>query len=56
MVVGNAFSKCKGSSAFSAREAFRSIKVEIWNKIPLMRFQIYLKTRPHLYVGLAAVY
>jgi hypothetical protein len=33
MTVGNAFPNRNDSSAFSAREAIGSIKVEIWNKI-----------------------
>jgi hypothetical protein len=56
MVIGNAFSNCNGSYAFSARVAVGSIKVVILNKEPLMRFQMSLKKGPHLRVSLAAVY
>jgi hypothetical protein len=34
MVMGNAFSNCNGSSAFSARVSVGSVKVEILNKEP----------------------
>jgi hypothetical protein len=33
MVVGNAFSNCNGSSAFSALIAFGPVKVEIWKNL-----------------------
>jgi hypothetical protein len=56
MTVGDAFSNCNGSSAFSARVAVDSIKVVFWNKEPLMSFQMSLKTGPHLCVDLAAAY
>jgi hypothetical protein len=42
MVVGNAFSNCNGNSPFSDLIAVGSIKVEIWNEEPLLRFQICL--------------
>jgi hypothetical protein len=42
MIVGNAFSNCNGSSAFYARVAVGSVKMEILNKEPLMRFQMCL--------------
>jgi hypothetical protein len=56
MVMGNAFCNCNGSSAFSYREAVSLIKVVIWNKEPLMSFQMSLTTGPHLCAGLAAAY
>jgi hypothetical protein len=50
MVVGNAFSNCNGSSAFSARVAVGSIKVAIWNKDPLTRFQMCLWKQGYSYL------
>jgi hypothetical protein len=38
MLVGDAFSDCNGSSAFSSRLTIYSIKVVIWNVEPLMGF------------------
>jgi hypothetical protein len=42
MIMGNAFPDSNGSSAFSARVAVGSVEVVIWNKEPLMRFQMCL--------------
>jgi hypothetical protein len=41
-VMGNAFSTCSGSSAFSSWEAVSSINVIIWNKELLMGFEMCL--------------
>jgi hypothetical protein len=41
---------------FSSQEAVSLIKVIIWNKEPLMGFEMSLRAEPHLYLGLAAVY
>jgi hypothetical protein len=56
MVMGNAFSNCKGSSAFSSREEVNPIKVIIQNKEPIMGLEISLREEPNLYVSLAALY
>jgi hypothetical protein len=41
-VMGNAFSICNGSSIFSSREAVSPRKMIIWNKEPLMGFEMCL--------------
>jgi hypothetical protein len=56
MVVGNAFSHCNGSSAFSSREAVSTIKVIIRNTEILMGFEMSLRAEPILYASLATVY
>jgi hypothetical protein len=43
MVVENSFSNCNGSATFSAWVAIGSIKVKIWNKELLTRFQMCLR-------------
>jgi hypothetical protein len=49
MVMGNAFSHCKSSSAFSSWEAVSPIKVIIWNEEPLMGFDMCLWEQSHIY-------
>jgi hypothetical protein len=55
MTVGDAFSGCNGSSAFSSRGAIDAMKVVILNRKPPMGFYVSLKRKPRLYVSLAAV-
>jgi hypothetical protein len=55
MVVGIAFSNCKGSF-LSSSEALSPMKVKLWNKEPLMGFEMSLKAEPHLYGSVADVY
>jgi hypothetical protein len=57
VVVGNAFSHCNHSSAFSSWEAVSPIKVIIWNDELLMGFErCLLRAELHLYESLSAVY
>jgi hypothetical protein len=42
-------------NSFSSREAVSPIKMIIWNKEPLMGFEIASDSRAALYVSLAAV-
>jgi hypothetical protein len=48
MVLRDGSSDCNGSSNFSSRVAIDLIKVVIWNKEPLMRFQMYLLEDSHI--------
>jgi hypothetical protein len=50
MIVGNAISYCNGSSAFTSWEAVIPIKVIIWNKEPLMGFEMRLREESHIYI------
>jgi hypothetical protein len=58
MVMGNGFSNCNGSSAFSSWEVVSPIKVIIWIKEPVMGFEMYVceQSYIYIYVSLAAVY
>jgi hypothetical protein len=50
MIMGNAFPNCNGSSALYVRVAVGTVKVEIWNKEPLMIFRMCLWKEGHIYV------
>jgi hypothetical protein len=50
MGVGNAFPHCTGGSAFSSWEVVSTIKVIIWNKESLMKFEMCLWEKGHIYM------
>jgi hypothetical protein len=44
------------ANAFYSWEAVSPIKMIIWNKEPLMGFEMCLRAQSHLYASLTAVY
>jgi hypothetical protein len=57
MIVGNAFSNCNGSSAFSAHKVVGPINVKIWNKKTFHEVSnVSVKAGTHLYIAFSAAY
>jgi hypothetical protein len=57
MIVGNAFSNCNGSSAFSAHDVIGLINVTIWNKKIFNEVSnVSLTAGTHLCIAFSAAY